>query len=154
MAKVKAIKPKRVQDPRTALFKANYTDPKSGTFGNATRSAIKAGYSETYADNLCHLMPAWFSDLLEDDGMMRADMLRKAQRNIKAIVDEPKPETKDDKNLWFKASEFVSGTLGRDFYSTRQEVTGADGRRLFTNEKRADATVPLTNLFKGVEQPK
>lgn len=144
----------RKPDPRVALFKSFYVDPKSETFGNARGSAIRAGYTEMYADNITAQMPKWLEELLHDDEMMRADMLKRAQRNIKEIVDEPKPEDKDNKKLWYKASEYVSGTLGRDFYSTRQELTGASGRRLFGVEDKKSQTVPLEALFKGVAPQK
>jgi len=139
----------KMPDARVALFKAYYTDPKSDGFANCRRSAIMAGYSEEYADTITYQMPKWLEELLEDDAMMRADMLKRAQKNIKEVLNS-EPTTKDDKNLWYKASEYVSGTLGKDYYSTRQEVTGADGRRLFDNKTRESATVPIAQLFKGV----
>lgn len=48
--------------PQQIDFLKYYTDPKSGTFSNATQSAIKAGYSQDYADNLTSLMPDWLSE--------------------------------------------------------------------------------------------
>lgn len=139
-------------DARVALFRAFYTDPKSEGFANCRRSAIMAGYSEEYADTITYQMPKWLEELLEDDAMMRADMLRRAQKNIKEVLHST-PENNEDKKIWYKASEYVSGTLGKDFYSTRQEVTGADGRRLFSNETRDGAKMPLATLFKGVQAP-
>jgi hypothetical protein len=111
-----------------------------------------AGYSEEYADTITYQMPKWLEELLEDDAMMRADMLRRAQKNIKEVLNTT-PENNEDKKIWFRASEYVTGTLGKDYYSTRSELTGADGRRLFTNETRDGAKMPLATLFKGVAQP-
>lgn len=142
----------RMPDARVALFRAFYTDPKSEGFANCRRSAIMAGYSEEYADTITYQMPKWLEELLEDDAMMRADMLKRAQKNINSVLKE-NPETIEDKKIWFRASEYVSGTLGKDFYSTRQEVTGADGKRLFTNQERTTAELPVANLFKGVQAP-
>lgn len=142
----------RKPDPRVALFKAFYIDVNSDTFGNCRASAIKAGYSEAYADSITVLMPKWLDELLEDDAMMRADMLRRAQKNIKDVVDEKKPSDIESKKLWFRANEYISGTLGKNWYSTRTEVTGADGRRLFAGESRQSQKMPLTSLFKGVEK--
>lgn len=142
----------KMPDARVALFRCFYTDPKSEGFANCRRSAIMAGYSEEYADTITYQMPKWLEELLEDDAMMRADMLRRAQKNIKEVLNS-EPETNEDKKIWYKASEYVSGTLGKDFYSTRQEVTGADGKRLFTNEQRATAVLPVESLFKGVAKP-
>lgn len=146
-------KKSKMPDARVTLFKAFYTDPKSEGFANCRRSAIMAGYSEEYADTITYQMPKWLEELLEDDAMMRADMLRRAQKNIKEVL-TTNPDTIEEKKIWYKASEYVTGTLGKDHYSTRQEITGKDGRRLFTSEQRASATVPLASLFKGVEQPK
>lgn len=142
----------RKDDARVALFRVFYIDPKSETFGNCRASAIKAGYTETYADNITVQMPKWLENLLEDDALLRADMLKRAQKNIKSVVDEDKPKEIEQKKLWYKASEYLSGTLGKDFYSTRTELTGAEGRRLIPNETRASQKMPLTSLFKGVEK--
>lgn len=140
----------KMPDARVALFRAYYVDPKSAGFANCRRSAIMAGYSEEYADTITYQMPKWLEELLEDDAMLRADMLRVAQRNIKEVLVST-PDNIEDKKLQYKASEYVSGTLGKDYYSTRQEVTGADGRRLFTNETRDGAKMPIATLFKGVK---
>lgn len=39
-------------DPRQKLCWESYTNPKSETFGNATQSAIKAGYTDEYANDI------------------------------------------------------------------------------------------------------
>lgn len=138
------------RDPRQTAFKQYYIDPNSPTFSNVKGSAIRAGFSELYADNLTAQQPAWLADLMRDTEMMRAEMLALAERNLRSVVIKPEPEDKDDKKIWYKANEYVSGTLGRAVYSTRQEVTGADGRAIFANEERDKAKTPLASLFKGV----
>jgi hypothetical protein len=45
--------------PQQEQFLSFYTDPKSETFSNAVQSALKAGYEETYANNITGLMPDW-----------------------------------------------------------------------------------------------
>ncbi|MCH6554044.1 MAG: hypothetical protein IH793_07800 [Acidobacteria bacterium] len=45
-----ARKISRKLKPRQRKFIANYTDPTKETFGNGTRSAIAAGYSERSAE--------------------------------------------------------------------------------------------------------
>jgi hypothetical protein len=144
---------KRVQalDPRQTAFKQYYIDPNSPSFANARGSAIRAGFSEQYADNITVQQPAWLGDMLQETHVVRAEMLALSERNLKNVVSEPKPEDKDLKKLWVQTSQYVSGTLGKEFYSTRSELTGADGRRLFTNDNRASANMPLTTLFKGVQ---
>jgi hypothetical protein len=140
-------------DPRQAAFKIYYIDPNSDSFANARRSAIRAGYSEQYADNITIQQPKWLADILQDTAIMRAELLALSERNLKSVVSEDKPDDKDMKKIWVQTSQYVSGTLGREHYSTRQELTGKDGRRLFSNEQRATAKTPLVALFKGVSKP-
>jgi hypothetical protein len=78
-------------------------------------------------------------------------MLKAAENNLHQTIVTP-PEDKDDKKLQHDATKFVSERLGKEHYSTRQEVTGKDGKRLFSVEQRASANVPLNNLFKGVDK--
>jgi hypothetical protein len=53
----KAKKPAQPElKPKQALFVSYYTSRKSETFGNATRSAIKAGYGEAYARKITAVM--------------------------------------------------------------------------------------------------
>ena len=90
---------------------------------------------------------------MQDSEVMRAEMLALSERNLRSVVVKSEPDNADDKKIWYRANEYISGTLGKAFYSTRQELTGADGRRLFTNDTRATANLPLNNLFKGVKAP-
>lgn len=143
-------------DPRVETFKAYYLNPhNAATFCNITQSALIAGYSATYANNLSANTnsPKWWKEFQMQGDFMRARMLETAQMRLNERLTE-RVDDKDGLKLQTDVAKFVSERLGKEHYSTRQEVTGADGRRLFTNDKRADATIPLTNLFKGVEQPK
>ena len=142
----------KAADPRQTAFKQYYIDPNSPSFANARASAIRAGYSEQYADNITVQQPAWLGDLLADTQLVRAEMLALSERNLKNVVSEPKPTDIQDKKLWVDTSKYVSGTLGKEVYSTRQEVTGADGRAIFSNDERESAKMPLSTLFKGVSK--
>lgn len=67
-------------DPRHNLFEAYFTNPDSPTFSNALQSAIRSGYSKTYADNILHLRPKWLSDII---GRMDSTRLAlKARKNL------------------------------------------------------------------------
>ena len=143
----------KATDPRQTAFKQYYIDPNSPSFANARASAIRAGYSEQYADNITAQQPAWLGDLLADTQLVRAEMLALSERNLKNVVSEPKPTDIQDKKLWVDTSKYVSGTLGKEVYSTRSEVTGADGRAIFSNDEREGAKMPLATLFKGVSKP-
>ena len=71
-----------VADPRQAAFLQNLLDPKSETFSNFKHSAIKAGFSEQYADHITVQMPTWLSGALRQNSM-----LAKAERNLDRFLD-------------------------------------------------------------------
>ena len=137
-------------NPQAEIFTQFYLSPTSHTFMNARGSAIRAGYSEHYANNITVQRPKWYVEITESADFRRARMLDSAEQNLLESV-ESVSEDKDDRKIKHDATKFVTERLGKDKYSTRQEVTGADGRRLFTNEQREDAKVPLATLFKGVK---
>ena len=113
-----------ILNPQQELFLSSYTDPKSPTFGNALQSALKAGYSQEYAENIMHLMPDWLSDNIGD-----LDRVRKAERNLKEvqeikIVDE---KGKVDAQLVEKRTKvdmFILERLNKQKYSPKTEVEG------------------------------
>lgn len=138
---------------QAGVFATFYLSPTSDTFMNVRASAIRAGYSEQYASNITVQRPKWWIELTETADYKRAQMLRKAEKRLDERLND-KSEDKDRLKLQTDVAKFVSERLGKEHYSTRQELTGADGRRLFTNETRDTAKMPLASLFKGVEQPK
>ena len=107
-------------DPRQAEFLKNYLDPKSGTFANALRSALKAQYSEEYAKNIMSLMPDWLSENIEDTGLVA-----KAIKNLNDLL-----ETKDER-VKADMTKFTLERLNKNKFSQRQENTGANGKDLF-----------------------
>lgn len=134
-----------ILDPRQNLTWKYYVDPKSDTFGNAKQSAIRAGYDELHAKDIT--MTRWFKVKLR-----RLNMLNTAEKVLQETmtIDHmvPKigmfgpikdPETKervfqvDSQILKIKqdTAKFVGERLGKDVgYSTRNEITGADGEKL------------------------
>jgi len=74
-----------VADPRQQLFLAYYLDPKSKTFSNALQSAIKAGFTQQYAEAIMSKMPDW---LAEKVGNI-SPMLLRAERNLGEALDYP-----------------------------------------------------------------
>lgn len=138
------------EDPRVTVFKMFFLDPRSATFWNVRGSAMRAGYREEYASNLTNRKPKWWVELLASAEFTRAEMLHDAEKNLRnTLKNDAKTETQE--KLRHDASKFVAERVGKEFYSTRQELTGADGRRLFANESRTSQKIPLTSLFKGVE---
>jgi hypothetical protein len=151
---ITGVKNKRsYNDPRVAVFKQYFLDPKSPTFMNTLQSGIRAGYSQQYSESIGAQQARWYVEMLESTEGMRAQLLASAE---KALVEATQYDArnKDYAALKLKASTFVSERLGKDAYSARQELTGAGGKRLFDDEKRERAKMPLTALFKTEDTPK
>ena len=102
--------------PQQVEFIKGYFDKSSPTFGNATQSAIKAGYTQEYADSITSQMPKWLSDYMGK----HKRMLMKAEKVLENSL-----ETKDDK-LNQDTAKFLAKTLGKKHYSekTETEVSG------------------------------
>jgi hypothetical protein len=140
-------------DPRVDMFKQFYLRPDSYTFMNVRQSALRAGYTEHYANSLSSVSgPKWYIEMIETGDYRRAQMLDKAEQRLYERVEEA-VQDKDGRKLQADVAKFVTERLGKDKYSVRQEVTGADGRRLFDNKAREDASTPVAQLFKGVHDP-
>ena len=131
------------------MFAQFFLNPTSGTFMNVYQSGVRAGYSDLYSRNITVQRPKWWVELTESAEYRRAQMLDKAESRLNERLSDQSTD-KDRLKLQTDVAKFVSERLGKEHYSTRQEVTGADGRRLFSSETRASATVPVANLFKGV----
>lgn len=134
-------------DPRQALFWKKYTDPKSETFGNAYQSAIAVGYSEGTSAQITTFK--WYLEkcrrmglLLKAEKVMEKTLetkhIKKKIGMFGPIVD---PTTKeyvyeiDVSTLAIKnkVAMFVAERQGKDLgYSTRNELTGKDGKDLPT----------------------
>lgn len=160
-------------DPRQALFWEKYTDRKGPTFGNAFQSALLAGYEESSATVITKQL--WFTERLR-----RMNLLLKAEKvlektletkhikkkigmfgpiidpNTKEYVYEIDVTTLAIKN---KVAMFVAERQGKDVgYSTRNELTGKDGKDLPTpilgglpEEKKEETP---TEEVKQIEAPK
>lgn len=63
-------------------FKEAYVNPSSPTFGNALRSALEAGYEETYAVNITAQGNEWFCEILRD-----FEMVDSAEKALKDTIE-------------------------------------------------------------------
>lgn len=132
-----------VMDPRQKLCWELYVNPKSETFGNATQSAIKAGYEASYADVIT--TRPWF-----EGKVRRLGMLEKAEKVLDEMLEMPVEVQEvegygDEKELVVNTSpalvkikqdtaKFIAERVGKnEGYSARTELTGADGQSLLTN---------------------
>jgi hypothetical protein len=114
-------------NPQQQTFLKALLDPKSDTWGNFLQSALKAGYSQEYAESISYQMPNWLSENLG-----KTKLVIKAEKNLEmaldGLLDDPE---KGKKELQYKATEFTLKTQGKDRgYSERTEITGKDGERL------------------------
>lgn len=148
----KTYQPTSKPNPKALLFASLFLTPSSKCFMNVYQSGIQAGYSELYARNITVQRPKWWVQLTETSDYRRAIMLDAAEGALKEAVTS-KSDDINDKKIKHDAAKFISERLDKEHYSTRQEVTGADGKRLFTNEQRVSAIIPVSDLFKGVSKP-
>lgn len=71
-------------DPRQALFLNLYYDHTSPTWGNAKQSAIKAGYTEQFADRITYKMPQWWSGFIRQQ-----DTASLIERHVTEVLSIP-----------------------------------------------------------------
>lgn len=102
-----------------AEFLKYYLDPNSETFNNAYQSAIKVGYSEDYAAVITGRDLKWLSEMSEK--VSDSGMLRKAEKNLDKALDIP-IEDKEIGERSLKASLFVTERLGKNKWSSKQEI--------------------------------
>lgn len=143
-------------DPRRDLCWEYYVNPDSSTFGNAYRSALKAKYEEETASQVTRLQ--WFTEKCRRSTLFqKAEKVLEETIEMETmqpvigafgpimvstgVKDKNGKEKKEmlyghnDKLLKIKqdSSKFVADRLGKNKgYSTRQELTGADGKDLPT----------------------
>lgn len=126
-------------DPRQKLCWDSYINPASKTFGNATQSAILAGYEPDYADQITTV--EWFKGKVR-----RLNMLSKGEKVLDETlsydaIDEKGKVDVGIAKIKLDAAKFVNSTLGKDEgYSTRQEMTGKDGK---------DLKISFDSVFEG-----
>lgn len=123
-------------DPRQSLFLSYYLDPKSETFSNAYKSAIRAGYEDEYAKNITGQNTSWFSESIRD-----TYLLKKAEDNLSEFLEMQVTVNKDGieitdaqlAKIKQDTTKFVAERLGKHKYSTRSEMTGKDGEPIQGN---------------------
>lgn len=136
-------------DPRQDKCWELYVNPKSATFANAKRSAIKAGYGIGYSNQIT--TQQWWLEKVR-----RITLLSKAEKVLEHTIEmetnlpvigmfgpimvgkgkDRKELLKEDANLLKirqDSAKFVAERLGKKKgYSTRTEITGEDGAPLPT----------------------
>lgn len=115
-------------DPRQKLCWENYSNPTSPTFGNATQSAVAAGYEHDYADQIT--MTEWFKCKV-----WKLNGVYTGERKIEELINLPiQNEVGYDVGIirvQADLAKYLTSTLGKEEgYSTRSELTGKDGEKL------------------------
>lgn len=108
-------------NPQRLLFKEYYCNPASETFNLIEESALKAGFSESYSKVLISESTGneWVKHIIKN-----YKLKSKAEKNLDILLDSNDEKVKAD------MTKFTLKTLGKDEYSERTEMTGADGEPL------------------------
>jgi hypothetical protein len=140
-------------DPRQLKTLELYKNPSSETFGNLKQSAIRAGYSYDYSDQLSAIRPQWLSDNTVED----VRTIQKAEKNLRKINDKDINLDKDTKynadliKTQVDVSKFLLKTQARAKYSDEIEQTPPNVQVNIINygdkDKIIDAEV-ITNTLK------
>jgi len=111
----------KIRDDRQIMFLSYYLNPKSETYCNALQSALRAGFSRKYAENITSLMPDWLSESIGS----RKRLLVKAEKNLEEHLDLDIRDKKINAGVLaikHKASEFVAETVGKEVYSKKGDT--------------------------------
>ena len=125
---------KKEPSQRDLLFVQWYTSPASPTFDNAMQSAIRAGFSESYAKSRAHQKLVPFAKKMVKERLARqteraveksdfyGDLLRDAEMGIAERV---RMNTKGDPKMTAikqKDQHFVTERIGKDTWSQKKIV--------------------------------
>lgn len=130
-----------VTRPQQKNFILFYNNPQSPTFGNKYQSAIKAGYSHNYAIKIGQADPLWFRDHCR-----HGQLLEKAENVLDEMLDIV-PEDAKELKIKQDTAKFVASSVGKEIYSTRRELTGKEGKKLFTKKSKVKVEKVLDDFL-------
>ena len=126
-----AVREKKLpQTLQQQQFVANYNNPESPTFGNAYKTALSVGMSESYARTITVENPRWFQD-----NCRHGELMELAEERLKHYLTF-KPENPTEMKVQQDTAKFVASSLGKEHYSTRQEIKGDSSKRTFNPETK------------------
>lgn len=107
-------------NPQRLAFKEYYCNPTSETFNDIEKSALKAGFSESYSKVLMSESTAndWVKNIIKNYKLKSL-----AEKNLEKLLKQ-----EDNLNIQADMTKFTLKTLGKDEYSERTELTGAGGK--------------------------
>lgn len=117
-------------DPRQAEFLAAYLDPSSETFSNALQSALRAGYSQEYAESITHKMPDWLAEKVGDAKLVKAAEAALEEAVTYPTIDETGKVDASVAKVKQDTAKFITSRLQKNKWSDRQELSGPDGKEL------------------------
>lgn len=103
-------------DPRQTLFLEYYLKPGTETFNNIYQSALKAGYSESYADNFRKSERDWMSGHVGE--VTKDELVKKAKKVLNKTLDG------DDIKLAQDTAKFVAKSDIEFSEKQEQNITG------------------------------
>lgn len=117
MPKKKQEEKNKILDLKQAKFIMYFSNPQSETYSNAYRSALKAGYSKTYAKNILNQSQEWLTVCLSEiiDNISKDGLVLKAKKVLNKTLDSPNEKIAQD------SAKFVLKTEA-DF-SDKHDVT-------------------------------
>ena len=136
-------------DPREQKMWDIYVKNLAKGIDNAYQAAIEAEYEETTAKNIT--LTGWYKE--RKAKLKRKDMLSKSEKVLDETLDM---DTLDDKGnidpqlykIKVDVAKTLVTTLGKDEgYSTRQEVTGKDGKDLIASPESKEV---VEKAFSGI----
>lgn len=122
-------------NPQQQEFKDAYLNPTSDTFGNAYKSALKAKYTDEYAKNITGQGNEWFSEILREKELL--DLSEFVLKESLTMDEYDKDRVAALTALKHKSAQFVLSRLGKNKWSERTEVTGAEGEPLIMTSELA-----------------
>jgi hypothetical protein len=148
----------KLLDARQIACWENYANPESPSFGNQRQSAIRAGYGPAFADKVAD--QEWFQGRIR-----RLNMRIKAEKVLDEMLEMPVQRVKREGfgedsvevvvtdtglvKIKQDTAKFAAERLGKDDWSTRQEITGAEGGPVVDAEKKEKSDSILTKILNG-----
>jgi len=110
-------------DPRRLNFLEYYFKPDSPTFNNGLQSALRAGYSQKYAEQLIARDYPWLRIPLES--VSTQHLVEKARGVLQDAV-EGKLDSEGKPFYKYKSAEFVASRADKDF-TEKQQIDHTSG---------------------------
>ena len=153
----------KLLDPRQIACWENYVNPESPTFGNQRQSAIAAGYTEQTADKVAD--HEWFKGRIRRlnirlkaekvlDEMLEMPVKRAVRRGKGDEVEEIVVTDPGLVKIKQDTAKFAAERLGKDDWSTRQEITGAEGGPIVDAEKKTKSDSIIAKILNGYRPSK